>query len=157
MDRNRVAISIGIDWRFAPEYAVDLDYAFRSARKERLIAEDNEDIQNCREILADIAAAGECNLDNNGWPTKGGELSPSEAYAKLAEHPEARNRIKALHTKLLAKDIWLWKYGALENHLRLKSKSEQGWVTFLEDIQSTGFDSIPDKEGILDFLKWIDK
>ena len=135
---------------------VDLDYAFRGALREGLIADDDEDAQKCREVLKKIADAGECNLDREGLPTGGGELSPIEVYARLAEDTEAAPRIESLHAKLLEKNIWLWKFGAIENHLGLQTKSEQGWANFLEDIRTSEFDSIPDKSGVLDFLDWIE-
>ncbi len=135
---------------------VDLDYAFRGAPKEGLIAQDDEDIQECKKVLKEMEDSGECKLDEEGLPMKGGALTPIEAYARLSEHSQASININSLHGNLLEKDIWLWKSGAIENHLGLQSKSEQSWAEFLESIRSYGFDSVTDKEGIFEFLQWLD-
>jgi putative ATP-dependent endonuclease of the OLD family len=136
---------------------VDLDFAFRGARTEGLLAEDDADIAKCKEIFAEIAAAGECLLDPEGLPTKGGALTSSEAFAQLATHKDAAPSIESLHAKLLEHDIWLWKLGAMDQHVGLESKSEKAWSSFPEGLHLSGLNSIPDKHGVLDLLEWLDK
>lgn len=135
----------------------DLDYAFKGAVRSGFLLPNDEDIARCKEVLAEIAAAENCNVDAEGLPTKGGSLTAAEAFAKLGRSEQAIPYIKSLHGKLLNHDIWLWNLGSMDEHLGLATKSESAWGDFLRDFESSGFGSIPDGEGVKNFLRWLEE
>lgn len=135
---------------------VDLDYAFRGAIRDDFLDKDDEDVATCKDVFKKIALTYACNLDAEGLPAKGGALTAGEAFAKLGVHEDAIPRIESLHTKLLNKNIWVWRLGCMDNHLGLDSKSESAWAEFLRDFDTAGFSSLPDEQGVIAFLNWLE-
>jgi len=84
---------------------VDLDYAFRGAVSSNLLQEDDEDIVACRDLFANLAENHHFHLAEDGFPRKGGEISPSAAFVLIAAEPAAEAHIGNLHDKLLNYNI----------------------------------------------------
>lgn len=135
---------------------VDLDFAFVNAIKDGLLEADNEDIVKCKEILAELVSSHGIKL-NNGLPTKkGSSMTAAEAFALMSIQTEAEIPIQNLHNELKEKNIWLWKKGAIEEHLGLTGKNEAIWAQFIQNIQDDGAEAtISDFDGIKKLIEWI--
>jgi hypothetical protein len=135
---------------------VDLDYAFRGAVRSNLLQDNDEDIEACRGLFADLAQNNDFHLAEDGFPRKGGGLTPEAAFAILATVPDATVHIENLHTKLLNHNIWLWKKGAIEEYLGIEGKNERSWAAYNVQLHQIGCEAtLNDFEGIKEFIDWI--
>lgn len=136
---------------------VDLDYAFTDAIRDRFIAEDDPNLVRCLEIFADRAKQKGIRLVKGVPVTRHSSMSASEAYSWFASLPECREPIEGLHQTLKQHGIWLWKRGAIENHLGLEGKGEQIWANFVERLRSREDpkEYLPDYPGVSEMLHWL--
>ncbi|MEA2083081.1 MAG: AAA family ATPase [Thermodesulfobacteriota bacterium] len=135
---------------------VDLDYAFRGAVSSSLLDEDDEDIHACRALFTNLAQNHNFNLAEDGFPRKGGEKTPAEAFVILASEPAAEEHIANLHAKLLNHNIWLWKKGAIEEYLGIGGKNERAWAAFKVQLHQNGCEAtLNDFEGTRELIEWI--
>ncbi len=136
---------------------VDLDYAFRGAEQAGLLAENDEDVVECRRICSDVSGQCKFVLAQDGFPERNEVMSASDAFALLATLKQARQPISRLHDKLKEKNIWLWKKGAIEDHLGIDAKGESAWAKCVQDIQQQGCEkTIKDYPGLVALLDWIE-
>ncbi|MDD4730089.1 MAG: AAA family ATPase [Dysgonamonadaceae bacterium] len=124
---------------------VDLDYAFRGAITDGFITANDTDIKACLSHLKSISTVNNIALDPAGLPTKkfangDSALRASDAYEILASEATIQKNIEAIHKKLLANNIWVWKTGAIEKPLGLKSKNDQEWSNFCENVKKNTLD-----------------
>ncbi len=135
---------------------VDLDYAFRGAVSSNLLENDDEDIVTCKTIFATMAQNHDFHLAEDGFPRKGGEISPAVAFVMLAAEPAALVHIENLHTKLLTHNIWLWKKGAIEEHLGIERKNERSWAAYNVQLHENGCEAtLNDFEGTRALIDWM--
>jgi hypothetical protein len=136
---------------------VDLDYAFRNAVTDGLLQATDVDIVACRQYLGIIAQANGIALESDGYPTnQHSSMSVSKAFAFLASQQQVQQSIINLHNKLLAHNIWLWKRGAIEEHLGLTGKTEQIWADFTNQLQTTSLNTlVPDHTEISACINWL--
>ena len=135
---------------------VDLDYAFRGAVRSKILQDNDDDIEACRELFADLAENIDFHLAEDGFPKKGGALMPAEAFAMFAKMPEAKVHIENLHRKLLDYNIWLWKKGAIEEYLGIEGKNEKSWAAYNVQLRQNGCEAtLSDFAGIKEFVNWI--
>lgn len=134
---------------------VDLDYAFRGAQNDGFVMQGNVDIVALKQILGRLAAANRISLDNSGLP-KRGIVKASEAFVIMAQEPDATLYIDNLHNLLLGQGIWLWKRGAIEEHLGLQSKDERAWAQFQTELNQVGIQKLcPDPQSVRDLVFWV--
>lgn len=119
---------------------VDLDFVFKDAITQGYIEINHPDIASIQNILANLAPIHNFCLDNNGFPKRGGTLSPSQAYEVLAKDSNAIPHIQSLHNIFKEKGIWVWTKGAIEPHLNISStqKDEATWAQINTNIDNFG-------------------
>jgi putative ATP-dependent endonuclease of OLD family len=105
----------------------DLDFAFKVAPVKDLLPAADPDLVAARTVLVRLStvAGRDFVLDANGLPQKGGTLKPADAWAAFAADPDGKAIAESLHSKLLAKGIWIWKVGTIEDALGTAEKGEQ--------------------------------
>jgi putative ATP-dependent endonuclease of OLD family len=140
---------------------VDLDYAFRSAITDGFISTNDSDIKACLNHLKSISAVNNIALDAAGLPMKkfadgSSAISASDAYEILASEATIQKNIEAIHQKLLTNNIWVWKTGAIEKPLGLKSKKDQEWSNFCENVKKNTLDkTATDATEIRKCITWL--
>ncbi len=136
---------------------VDLDYAFRDARKAGFLDEADMDITVCCSYCSQISEKFGFTLADDGFPKANAIMSASEAFAILATHGDIKDNILKIHNKLKEKHVWLWKKGTFEDHLGIDRKGESAWAQCVQDIQQNGCEkAIADYSGIEELVNWID-
>ena len=135
---------------------VDLDYAFRGAVSSNLLPNDDEDIVACRDLFAAMTQNHDFHLADDGFPQRGGEISPSAAFVLLANQLEAEEHIENLHEKLNNHNIWLWKKGAIEEYLGIEGKKEKVWAAYKVRLHQDGCEAtLNDFDGTKALIDWI--
>ena len=136
---------------------VDLDYAFTGASYDGFLDRDDPDIEFCKNLFRSLAMQERLRLVNGLPVTRHSSVSASDAYAMLAQMPESHHAIDHIHDKLLRKGIWVWKRGAIEQHLGLSGKNEHVWSTFIERLRRTHKPEreVPDWDSIAGMVSWI--
>jgi len=134
---------------------VDLDFAFNGAIQSGVLNENDEDILVCKTCLRKIAGGEGIELSENGLPKKGGRLTPSKSFSKLAEQAEIQKNLRNLHIKLLQHNIWIWTKGAIEDHFGNGSKKEPHLAQFSKQIESERLqDVLADFDEVKAFCEW---
>jgi len=135
---------------------VDLDYAFRNSIVDGFLNEEDTDINAAKALMSQLAQQNNFNLAADGFPAKGGALIPSQAFSLFAANLQGREIVLNLHDKLKAFNIWVWKRGAIEDHLGLEGKSEAVWAAFCNRCKNEVLtDVIPDYAEIASCIEWI--
>ena len=131
---------------------VDLDYAFRGAVTSGLIEATNASLVTCK---AKFTENNDITLSAEGLPQKGDSLNAPQAFKWLGEQADMDEHIEALHQLLKSENIWLWKKGAIEEHLGLTAKNEQTWARFKQRIDDDEFGTVVTNADVIDMLNWI--
>lgn len=135
---------------------VDLDYAFTSAVHDGFLQHDDPDLRACKSIFQEFSQSGHVRLVNGIPVNRRSKISASDAYALMAADPEAEEPLKSIHLKLRRQGIWVWRYGAIEEHLGLEAKNEKAWSGFLERIRTKPLEKvIPHYEDLKALCEWI--
>ncbi len=135
---------------------VDLDYAFTSAVHDGFLAADDPDLRSCKRLFADLAHSGSMRLVNGIPVNRRSKISAAGAYALMASDPEAEAPLRSIHLKLRRQGIWVWRYGAIEEHLGLEAKNEKAWSNFIERIRVKSPEKvIPHYEDLKALCDWI--
>lgn len=135
---------------------VDLDYVLKKGITDGYLAAGDADVAACHTHMATIAPTHAINLGNDGWPSKGGAVSPAAAFALLAADATVQANIESIHQKMLPLHIWVWKKGAIEDHLGLAAKDEQTWANFVNQLKANPFNNVVvDHVGVRDCITWI--
>lgn len=127
---------------------VDLDFALKQGISEGYLNAGN----------ADIAAANNISIGNDGWPTKNANsVTAAEGFAILARSPNVTANIANICNTMRGQNIWVWKKGTIENHLNLNGKTEAIWAAFASALDlSTLQVLLPhDYQEIEDCINWI--
>ncbi len=132
---------------------VDLDFAFKMKIDDGLTEATKNDIAECKKISARLCKDGIIDTETSGLPTKRNNMSTAEAFALMAQEPDAKLYIQNLHECLLKKDIWLWKYGTIETHLGIK-KNDDDRDKFIRNLENTSIEK--EVEEMLDWLNPIE-
>lgn len=131
---------------------VDLDFAFRSAINSGLIMDNDPNILSCK---VKFTQNTNILLSNDGLPQKGGQLTAAQAFKWLAEQPDVQTEITNLHDILKSHNIWLWKKGAIEEHLNIQGKTELIWSSFKNNVEQNGFETVVQDMDVIEMLEWI--
>lgn len=136
---------------------VDLDYAFKQAIVDSYLEEDDADVMLCKKKLNEIAEAEGISLGDDGWPKKSGVINAQNAFALLASLEDCKKSINAIHGKLKEHNIWLWQKGTIERYLNIKSKDEDGWAQFVDDLNTNPdtLEVIPELEEMKNCIGWL--
>ncbi|MES2429309.1 MAG: AAA family ATPase [Bacteroidota bacterium] len=136
---------------------VDLDYAFRNAVTDGFLQPADVDLAACKLHLAKIAQANGIALEADGFPTnRNSSMSASQSIAFLASQPAVTDNIQNIHTKLLAHNIWIWKKGAIEEHLGIVGKTEQTWANFVNALANNNLNAVAaDHAEITACVTWL--
>lgn len=134
---------------------VDLDYALTGAIAHGFVDQNDGDVVALLSILARMASQGRITLSEAGRPQRG-VVPAHEAFAMLAREADSRAHIESLHDKLLAQEIWMWRMGAIENHLGLTGKSEREWTRFQTELEAKGYlVACPDSVEVEALVNWL--
>lgn len=134
---------------------VDIDYAFTTAVNADLIAEDDVDIVNVKQALAESALRNNFELDGSNLPQKTGSKKAYIAYELFASEVASQELISKVHEKLKQNGYWLWEKGAIEQHLSLEAKATNDWIMFKVNIKEQGFDeTVEDHENVREMAVW---
>ena len=135
---------------------VDLDFAFRPAIQNGLIAHDDAAIVGCKAILSRLEQERKIALAQDGLPQQMGQVSAAMAFALLAGEQDARPHIEALHAHFLAHGIWVWKKGTIETHLGLTAKTPAAHLAFLNDYSNEQFrERLPAYGDVQAMMAWL--
>ncbi|WP_028115647.1 AAA family ATPase [Ferrimonas senticii] len=127
---------------------VDLDYVFKGAIHNQLIAEDDKNIIALKSILAGMCETNEIVMK--------GDIPGAKHCAPLAQKDDATVFIENLHNKLKESNIWVWKKGAIEAHLGITAKNEHSWAMFKQNIDKNGVDNAcSDSDEIRSMIEWL--
>lgn len=127
---------------------VDLDYVFKGAIHNDFLTEDDADVVALKSILNEMCETDEITMK--------GDTPGAKHCAPLAQKSDSEAFINNLHNKLKAKDIWVWKKGAIETHLGISGKNEYAWATFKQSIDDNGVNSAcSDHEEIRNMIEWL--
>ncbi|WP_314442816.1 ATP-dependent nuclease [Massilia timonae] len=136
----------------------DLDYAFNGCITHGFVEPNDTDIKTLKNILAQMAAAGQVTLNPATGTPKNGVIKASEAFTELAKNVDAKPAIKNLHVKLKTVGIWLWTNGAIEQHIGIDGKNETCWAAFQTKAETDGIDSIcSDMVGLKELIQWLEE
>ena len=152
VDNTSKAISVLAAMDLPCKAVVDLDFAFRGAVTNGLINADDQNLEICKKKFNEN---NDISLSENGLPQKGGQLSAPQAYKWLAEQNDVQDAIQALHLALRENNIWLWKKGAIEEHLGLAAKNEHAWATFKQRLDDEDFGTVITDPDVIEMLNWI--
>lgn len=134
---------------------VDLDFAMRTAPLNGLIANDQADLNACKEIFIDLAEAGHVALDDHGWPRKHAGRPAIFGFELLAQHGDAIPCIGRLHDALIEHGVWIWTRGAIEAHLGIQ-KSTAAQMAFIAGLDNGAFIAArPDYDSVAAALSWL--
>jgi putative ATP-dependent endonuclease of OLD family len=134
---------------------VDLDFAMRTAPQNGLIPNDQADLNACKQILIDMAEAGQVALDDHGWPRKHAGGPAIFGFELLAQHGDAIPCIGRLHDALIEHGIWVWTRGAIEAHLGIQ-KSTAAQMAFIAGIGNDAFiAALPDYDSVAAAMSWL--
>lgn len=136
----------------------DLDFALKNGISEGYLQAGDTDITACLTEIGNIALANNIFIGNDGWPTKSGtSISASEGFAILAQSPNVTQNIENIFTKMQVQNIWVWKYGTIENHLNLTGKNETVWANFTNTLEQTTLQNmLPNHyQEIEDCINWL--
>ena len=114
---------------------VDLDYAFTSAVHDGFLDKNDSDLEACRKIFFKLSRFGKMRLVNGIPVNKRSRMSAAQGFALMAQDPEAELPLRSIHLKLRKRGIWVWRYGAIEEHLGLEGKTEKIWSAFIDKIR----------------------
>jgi putative ATP-dependent endonuclease of the OLD family len=93
-------------------------------------------------------------LDGDGLPCNG-VVTAAAAFAIMAAQPAAKPHIDALHNQMLAHRIWVWRRGAIEDHLGLAAKTAGAHLAFLNGCKTEAFrTAMPDHQGLRAMFAW---
>lgn len=130
---------------------VDLDYVFKGAIHSNFIERDDQDLIRLRKLLQSLH-------DDNVIEMRG-DLPNAKHCAAMAEDVRSHDAINSLHSKLRAKNIWLWKKGAIEAHLGLRAKNESEWARFKASVENPEIgiqNTCDDFEGVHELIEWLE-
>jgi putative ATP-dependent endonuclease of OLD family len=136
---------------------VDLDYIFKLAIRDGFLAPTDPDVTSCHQAMQQLSNSHGITLGGDGWPEKrNSSMSPSEAFALLATDQNLASNISNLHDRLKAQNIWVWKKGAIEDHLGITSKSEAAWANFCNQLDiDTVENTISDHTEVIACMQWL--
>ncbi len=116
----------------------DLDFALKNGISEGYLQVGDVDITACLIEIGNIALANNIFIGNDGWPTKSGtSISAADGFAILAQSQNVTQNIENIFTKMKAQNIWIWKFGTIENHLNLTDKNEMVWANFTNTLEQS--------------------
>lgn len=116
----------------------DLDFALKNGISEGYLQVGDVDITACLIEIENIALANNIFIGNDGWPTKSGtSISAADGFAILAQSQNVTQNIENIFTKMKAQNIWIWKFGTIENHLNLTGKNEMVWANFTNTLEQS--------------------
>ncbi|WP_026709185.1 ATP-dependent nuclease [Flavobacterium frigidarium] len=116
----------------------DLDFALKNGISEGYLQVEDTDITACLTEIGNIALANNIFIGTDGWPAKSSNsISAAEGFTILAQSPIVTQNIENIFTKMQVQNIWIWKYGTIENHLNLTGKNEMVWANFTNTLEQT--------------------
>jgi len=134
----------------------DLDFAFKVAPSCGLIEVTDADVLSAKEVFKRLAGPLGIDIGHDGFPTKRGNLNATEAFAAFAGDDDGRAIASRLHDRLKSKDLWLWKNGAIEDHLGDVPKTESGWAAYRARLASEALENVvEDVDSIKAFFQWL--
>ena len=135
---------------------VDLDYAFTTAVHDGFLDENDPDIKACKRLFVELARSGHMRLVHEIPVNKRSRMRASAAFALMASLPEAELPLRSIHEKLKQYGIWVWRYGAIEEHLGLEGKNERAWSCFIDNIKNKEPEKIiPHYDDLKALCDWI--
>lgn len=134
---------------------VDLDFAFRRAIQAGLVTNDDDQIETCREILKRLSETHDFHLADDGFPKKGGALSPAEALNIFASEEDAKELIDNFHTRFKEVGIWMLRGGDFDHHVGLAKKDRKHWLGLTTRISELQSEKVREEfSEVCEFLDW---
>lgn len=138
---------------FSGKAIVDLDYIFKVAKNDHLTLLDNPDYIACKIWFANNSNGLNFFLETDGFPKKGGQLSPAAAFEAMAD--AMPHEVKRLATLMLSNNLWVWTRGAIEAHLGI-GKTDTDRLTFLNTIkENNSANHAVDDQSLTDCMNWV--
>lgn len=132
----------------------DLDFAFTSAKSQKLIDKQHPYLESCLDIIQKIQPAHGFLLNGRN-PTRGNNFQASDIFEILAREADAKEHIKNIHQYFKEKSIWVWSLGAIEPHLCLEAKETGEWYKLKQKLLNNPLnDVVEDNNHIMEFVEW---
>lgn len=151
VDNIGKTISILSEMDLPSKAIVDLDYVFKGAIHSNFIERDDDDLVVLQQLLQSLR-------DDNVIEMRG-DLPNAKHCAVMAQDARSHEAISSLHNKLLARNVWLWKQGAIEAHFGLRAKNENEWARFkanAEDPEVGIQNACHDFAGVQQLIEWLE-
>jgi hypothetical protein len=135
----------------------DLDYVFQHRSTLNLTREADEALERCIRHLKVMEAEGICQLNaQTSLPEKSTLGTALDAFQKLAEDQRVRDDLDLLIHHLRSAGIWIWRRGAIEEHLGITQKTPRAWASLCDKVRAEGLDgSVADADAIRDLVRWV--
>lgn len=137
---------------------VDLDFAFVTGIRQKLIDETDADYIACKNIMKTFvdSSGGKMSLGDSGWPKNQGDFTAEKVFEEFAKMNEAQQHIDNLHNHCLKDNIWVWRKGAFEAYTGLESKKSKFRAGFLSSVEKEGISSIMHNyDEFLECMNWL--
>lgn len=133
----------------------DLDYGLTGAIRDGFVLAQDADVVALKQLLVLLERQGLITLNGNGVP-RDGVVTAARAFELLAQTNGAQVHINGLHDSLKARNIWLWKKGAIEAHIGTASKDERAWAQFKHEVNVNGLQATcSDYSSIQELIAWL--
>lgn len=125
---------------FRPKAMADLDYLFKIAPSIGIFSTDDAAYLSCFQWFKDNHTQHNFCLGTDGFPSKKGAqgqlspVKPEEAFALMAR--ERADEVAYLAEIACARGIWIWRKGAIEEHLGIE-KSDKDRLKFIAEAVAT--------------------
>lgn len=149
---KRILEAMGLNVRAV----VDLDFAFKVAPSVGLFQSDDARIEVVRARSRALGPRLGFRVGDDGFPCRGGQLTPEKAWGELAKDEEVSRNIAALHPDLQEQGIWFWRGGAFEAVLGIDGKQPSTHAGFLERLSNGSVqDCVADAHSLEACLRWV--
>lgn len=133
----------------------DLDFAFRGALI--MCDGDSPDMAAVKAVLLRLSNAHGFPLDG-GLPRTDKKVgwTAAKAWALFAKDGEGKKITEALHIKLRARGIWVWKEGTIEDVLGVSDKGEDAIESFEQGLASMDAELLRKQyPSMREFFGWV--
>lgn len=136
----------------------DLDFAYKAARKTRLLDPSAPDLEAMRPVVSRLSVSHGFPLGGDSLPKnqKNGEWSAEKAWAVVAQDPEGAELVASVRSELLQHDVWIWAQGCVEDVTGAKSKGEDSIAEQEERLVSMSAEELQQSiPSFVECVNWV--
>ncbi len=138
----------------------DLDFLFKDAVEGNLLCDISSPIlEECKAAMKKIGEPMGVEFNDNDLPKKceKNNMTQTQWLEKFAEAEEVQIYIAKLHEHFKnKKNIWVWRFGAIEKPLGLKGKKDTHWADFQKEVNESSLkDVCKNFEEVESLMHWL--